>query len=118
MEKDRRSASGAQSSSETVAAKPARFYLMGDETKWERLYLTQPVCVLGRSQDCDLIIDHHSISRRHCLFDHVKKGLLVRDLKSTNGTWINGVFAGAESFLEPGDTIHFGNCKTLLFCGL
>jgi hypothetical protein len=92
-----------------------RFYLMAEKTGWNRLYLTPNVCVLGRSKECDVIINHRDISRRHCLFDHLRQGLLVRDLHSTNGTWINGLPAGTNTYLKPGDTICFGNGEARLY---
>jgi pSer/pThr/pTyr-binding forkhead associated (FHA) protein len=34
---------------------------------------------------------------------------LVRDLGSTNGTWVNGRRVNGQAWIEPGDQIGFGN---------
>jgi len=46
--------------------------------------------VIGRSEDCDLRIDSARISRRHAEIVSDKEGYRVRDLGSTNGTFLNG----------------------------
>ncbi|MSR30737.1 MAG: FHA domain-containing protein [Gemmataceae bacterium] len=52
--------------------------------------LTRDLTLVGRKDDCDLRIDHKSISKFHCIIAKLEKELLVRDLGSTNGTKVNG----------------------------
>jgi hypothetical protein len=45
---------------------------------------------LGRAPDNDLVIDHVSVSLHHCEVALDGSDLTVRDLKSTNGTYLDG----------------------------
>jgi pSer/pThr/pTyr-binding forkhead associated (FHA) protein len=53
-----------------------------------RLY--NPLTLLGRYRDCEVQLDSSRVSRRHCCLAFGIGEVLVRDLGSTNGTWING----------------------------
>ena len=48
-----------------------------------------PVLV-GRHPICDMRLESFRVSRRHCTLVEVDGAVVVRDLGSTNGTWING----------------------------
>ena len=67
-----------------------------------------PKCLVGRGEDCQLRPKSDAISRRHCVV-YVKDGeLLVRDLHSRNGTWVNGQRIAEDCVLKSGDKILFG----------
>jgi predicted component of type VI protein secretion system len=71
--------------------------------------LNSAITVVGRSSKlCDLVIDHSSISKQHCLLVKTDGLVYVRDLGSTNGTRVNGqrVIRGA---LLPGDLLSFAS---------
>ena len=69
--------------------------------------LSREMTVLGRRQDCDLMIPLGEISRKHCRF--IKEGGILRleDLGSSNGTFCNGRRI-QEAVLAAGDTIQVG----------
>jgi hypothetical protein len=46
---------------------------------------------IGRAPDNDLIIDHYTVSLHHCEVALDSAGLTVRDLKSTNGTFLDNL---------------------------
>lgn len=69
--------------------------------------LSQSTTMLGRRQDCDLRIPTRDVSRRHCELVVRKNSLMVRDLGSSNGTFVNGKRI-AEHELEPGDRLRVG----------
>jgi hypothetical protein len=50
----------------------------------------KPILTLGRDGSNDIIIDHPLASRRHARLEHDENGYSVRDLESTNGTYLNG----------------------------
>jgi hypothetical protein len=50
----------------------------------------KPILTLGRDSANDIIIDHPLASRRHARLEHDETGYFVRDLESTNGTFVNG----------------------------
>jgi len=63
---------------------------------------------LGRGQSVGLQIDDRWLSRRHCTLDLDDAGMLVvRDLGSRHGTFVNGQQI-AESRLAPGDELCIG----------
>jgi len=55
--------------------------------------------LVGRSKECDIVIDHPSVSRRHAKF-HTKPSLSVEDLGSSNGTRVAGRRL-ASNVVEP-----------------
>jgi len=63
--------------------------------------------VLGRRDDCQLHIPLPDVSRRHCQIDITPNGPIVRDLGSTNGTYVNDKRI-AETQLKPGDRLTVG----------
>lgn len=63
--------------------------------------------VIGRSLECNLHLDEAGISYRHAEIGGSEEMLLVRDLESTNGTFVNGNRLGREAVpLHDGDVIH------------
>lgn len=52
--------------------------------------LAKDLTLVGRNEDCDIRIDHKSVSKLHCLLVKTDGLVLVRDLGSTNGTRVNG----------------------------
>lgn len=46
--------------------------------------------IIGRDVDCDVQINAPSVSREHCVVEHVDNDYRLRDLESTGGTWIDG----------------------------
>jgi pSer/pThr/pTyr-binding forkhead associated (FHA) protein len=65
--------------------------------------------ILGRRPDCDLRIPTRDVSRRHCEIGPGEKRseLVVRDLGSSNGTYVNDKRI-AETTLKPGDRLTVG----------
>lgn len=73
------------------------------------LPLTGP-CTIGRAKTCNLAIAHGSISREHARVWSEADGWWVEDLRSANGTTLNGrPIAGARARLGHGDTIQVGD---------
>jgi predicted component of type VI protein secretion system len=70
--------------------------------------------VLGRSRTCELTLSGPDASRRHAEIGPGRTGFVVRDLNSTNGTWVNGERI-EERALQPGDRIQIGE-NTITFC--
>ncbi|MBC22446.1 MAG: hypothetical protein CMJ32_00820 [Phycisphaerae bacterium] len=46
--------------------------------------------IIGREEHCDVRIGASSISREHCMIEHVDNSYILRDLDSTTGTRVNG----------------------------
>jgi len=62
---------------------------------------------IGRVEDNSFVIAEPSVSSHHCEILLVEKDVIVRDLNSTNGTFINGEKI-TESVLKPGQTLRLG----------
>lgn len=62
--------------------------------------------LLGRDSSCDIVIPGTHLSRKHAELAIKGSKLLIRDLKSSNGTYVNDKRVG-EVELESGDTIRF-----------
>jgi hypothetical protein len=66
--------------------------------------------LIGRDADCDVRIDDPSISKRHCRLDCNGNHFVIRDLGSTNGTFVNNEPVKRTSF-DPGDVLRIGKFK-------
>ena len=70
---------------------------------------------IGRSRECDVVIDDPNVSRRHAeLRPTATGGWSVVDLGSTNGVRVNGRPVGAgEEELHPGDRVELGTAEVV-----
>jgi pSer/pThr/pTyr-binding forkhead associated (FHA) protein len=82
------------------------FLLKKDGTKTS-FSLASNVTLIGRRQDCDLSIPLSIVSRKHCEICVEQNKLMIRDLHSKNGTFVNGQKV-EEMHLNPGDRLSFG----------
>ena len=69
--------------------------------------LPSTVTIVGRRQDCDLCVPLMVISRRHCALNMDDGNLSIRDLGSSNGTFVNGKRID-EADLVAGDKVSLG----------
>ena len=67
--------------------------------------------VIGRKSDSDLPIDADTLSRHHAEIISCKGKLCLRDLDSTNGTYINDNEVTANTPIEDGDVIRLGDIQ-------
>ncbi len=68
---------------------------------------------MGRAVGADFIVDVALVSRVHCRFTVMSDGgLEVRDLESTNGTFVNGQRTDVAR-LEPGDKVQIGRVEVV-----
>jgi adenylate cyclase len=64
-------------------------------------------CTLGRGADADITVPHEGVSRRHARMEVDGDGVVVRDLGSSNGTFLNGRPVDVAQ-ARPGDELTFG----------
>jgi pSer/pThr/pTyr-binding forkhead associated (FHA) protein len=74
----------------------------------ERILVDSSAMKIGRSAPADFVLSHKSISREHCLIGLANDELLVTDLNSTNGTFIDGVRIGRATILPVGSVLRLG----------
>jgi pSer/pThr/pTyr-binding forkhead associated (FHA) protein len=78
--------------------------------------ISRDLTVVGRQEDCDLRLDHKSVSKVHCVIVKTDGLLLLRDLGSTNGTRVNGQRVRRAALL-PNDQLNIANCKFTVYLG-
>lgn len=63
---------------------------------------------IGRTAPADIVLPHRSISREHCIVGLANDELLVSDLNSTNGTYIDGARIHRATVLPVGSVLRLG----------
>jgi serine phosphatase RsbU (regulator of sigma subunit) len=61
--------------------------------------------VLGRHPECDIVLDVGAVSRQHAQILHVGSEYFVEDLKSRNGTYVNGELIDGRQRLKDNDQV-------------
>lgn len=77
------------------------------------VYFIDGIARIGRSEDSDIFLVDPSVSRNHAIVEFADEAPIVRDLESTNGTFVNGERV-TERHLHAGDVITFGNTQMRL----
>ena len=72
--------------------------------------VTSLLTIVGRHQNCDAKIGSPRVSRRHCCLALDGETLVVRDLSSSNGTWINGRRI-EDGLLRHGDELAIAHLR-------
>ena len=70
---------------------------------------------IGRSAECDLVLNVDRISRRHARIQVASGRLVIEDLNSHNGTRVNGQRIVRPRLLQPGDEIHLSKKLRLTY---
>ena len=86
-----------------------------DANERGELVQTLPV-LIGRAAECHIRPNDQfgGVSRNHARIDQTENGVLITDLGSKNGTWINGVNV-ASSPLTNGDELQIGPWRLSIF---
>ena len=63
---------------------------------------------IGRSAPADIVVPHASVSRQHCVLGIANDELLVSDLNSTNGTFVDGARADRATVIPVGSLLQVG----------
>jgi pSer/pThr/pTyr-binding forkhead associated (FHA) protein len=69
--------------------------------------LDRPTLVIGRHADNDIVIDHMGVSGKHARISLEGEAVVLTDLQSTNGTFVNGLRVERVE-LRPNDWISVG----------
>ncbi len=82
-----------------------------------RTWLLAPgITRVGRHPYSDVALDHITVSRRHCRIELDSSGLSLKDLGSTNGSYVNDRLV-EKSSLKPGDRLMIGTFHLLVARG-
>jgi pSer/pThr/pTyr-binding forkhead associated (FHA) protein len=69
---------------------------------------------LGRSAECDISIPTDEISRHHAKLQVVPDGVMVEDLGSANGTFVNNQRVHGGTLMKPGDELRLDTVRFML----
>ena len=83
---------------------PARLVSTGNGPS---IPLDKPIVLLGRQDECDVILESRKVSRKHCCLAMINGSVFIRDLGSTNGISVNGKRVDSAS-LAHGDIVSIG----------
>jgi pSer/pThr/pTyr-binding forkhead associated (FHA) protein len=87
--------------------------LMRDGGQRRRFPLEHDVATVGRGEGCDLRIPLGDVSRKHCSLIKSDDGLVIQDIGSSNGTFVNGKRV-QEASLRAGDQIRIGSLRFIV----
>lgn len=87
---------------------PAEGYLTIQDTDLKRTYPVGQFFTIGRDAATSLSVNDPFVSSRHCKIEKSEKGFFLRDMKSKNGTILNGTRI-IEALLSGGDRIEIGD---------
>jgi pSer/pThr/pTyr-binding forkhead associated (FHA) protein len=78
--------------------------------------IVKDLILIGRTERCDLRLDHKSVSKQHCVLSRTDGLLMLRDLGSTNGTKVNNVRVRRAALL-PNDQLSIAHFKFKVVLG-
>lgn len=78
----------------------------------ERYVLTGPVTTIGRGSACDITVDDPGVSRRHLEIRVTPRGVIAKDLNTTNGSFVEGHRITAATLVD-GNTLTIGRTRIM-----
>ena len=100
---------------QTIQVRTCRFITNQGGSRQEHQY-DQSTIRIGAMEDNDLVLADETVSRFHCRIEQDELGYIIRDLGSTNGTYVNSIRI-REAYLSPGCTISVGQTDIQFFIG-
>ncbi|OGQ05493.1 MAG: hypothetical protein A3F82_01500 [Deltaproteobacteria bacterium RIFCSPLOWO2_12_FULL_44_12] len=93
---------------EVVSLRKCQLVVIEGPNKNKKITLNKNLTAVGKRETNDLPLTDKTVSRNHLEIEYSSDSFLLRDLGSTNGTYLNGSKV-KEAYLAPGDTIKIGN---------
>jgi diguanylate cyclase (GGDEF)-like protein len=75
----------------------------------KRFVLDREETTIGRGEGCEIVLELDNVSRRHCSILNRRDGAFLKDLGSTNGTYLNNREVRGETPLRTGDLVKVGS---------
>lgn len=90
---------------------PMRVALSFAEVQQDRTYEGRPPFEVGRGRELDLPLRDPEVSRRHARFESRNGVIYINDLKSSNGTFLNGRRVTEAIEVREGDAVDVGTTR-------
>ena len=71
--------------------------------------------IIGRGEENGIVLNIAEVSRTHAVLTRAEEGYMIKDLGSTNGTFVDKKRIGGKYLLKPGDTIMLGDAIYLTY---
>jgi len=65
--------------------------------------------IIGRGDENEIVLNIAEVSRTHAILTKAEEGFMIKDLGSTNGTFVDKKKVGGKYLLKPGDTVMLGD---------
>lgn len=85
--------------------------VLSGKSKGKKMMLPESKVVFGSGPKCHIRHGGNSISEQHCSLEPTGKGVLVDDLGSEHGTWVNGTRITEQTLLRAGQVLQIGALK-------
>lgn len=85
--------------------------------KIEKSLIPDSIIFVGRDNSCDIILKDHSIEVKHCCFTVNNNELIVENLGTGNGVYINGEVLVGKQRLRHEDQVFLGNTSLIYMKG-
>ncbi len=79
-------------------------------SRGKKIDLNKTIFRVGKKEDNELVIEDKTVSRNHFVIEKHEDSYRLKDLDSTNGTYINDIRV-KEAYLTPADIIRIGNIR-------
>ncbi|MBI4862336.1 MAG: sigma 54-interacting transcriptional regulator [Candidatus Riflebacteria bacterium] len=96
-----------QAESRSLRIKTGHLVVVEGPDRGRRFAFRPPGARIGKSKDNDIVLSDDTVSKYHLAIEETSEGFLLRDLKSTNGTFLDQNRI-REAYLSPGATIRLG----------
>jgi len=82
----------------------------------ERFYIDRPKLTVGRDPESDIFLNDITVSRQHAEIEFGGGEVVIKDVGSLNGTYVNGVLVDSAR-LSPGDIVQVGTFQMIYAAG-
>ncbi|MFH0800461.1 MAG: sigma 54-interacting transcriptional regulator [Pseudomonadota bacterium] len=93
---------------DVVSLRKCQMVVVDGPSRGKKLTLNKNLTKIGKRETNDMVVTDKTVSRNHLEIEYASDSFLLRDLGSTNGTFLNGSKV-KEAYLSPGDLVKVGN---------
>ena len=104
-------------SAPTPKAAPEKKYQLQVKDSGQRFNLKEGENTIGRSMECTVVINNESLSRRHAAINISAEKMTIKDLGSSNHTFVDGNKIDSEQEISAGSKLKFGNIEAIIIEG-